>query len=312
MVPEALDRRLREVLDLDRSLEGKSYTAAARIIRFYLGDAWIEQRVSLRDPHDPFMLNEFDEESENRVTHRKRVADLGDAIFGLRNVEGFGAMVARLRQPVTRPRFFEAITAADLVDDGFVVRVTEEVGQRGLDFDFSASRGGQSLAVDVTAKDEGPLTAQTVLNTLQGKRTQFPVVRPGLLVVIIPDSWTLDANADAIQNLVFETTDRYFRGSARKRGTRRINAVKYVWSNTIRVPEKGRFIAEMSHVCVNPNPYHQIEDAIFLAPPTHLGDLRGLHQALAVDAESVVSAMDARSHMPRFWAYYEPAQNVAP
>ena len=50
----------------------QSYGAAFRILRHYLGKDWTDKNIKLCKNHDAFMLNELDEESENRFILRKR------------------------------------------------------------------------------------------------------------------------------------------------------------------------------------------------------------------------------------------------
>ena len=296
-VPPELDAEIKEFLSrpIER-LEERSYGAAFRILRHYLGAPWVERKVLIRGDFDPFLLNEPDEESESRYTHQRRVITLADAIFGLRTSAGHDLMVRRLRERDVRPCYFEATTAAQFIDDGFSVAITNEVGVRGEDFDFSAMRGSQNIAVEVTAKEEGQLTVQTIRNTLNGKRAQLPKDRPGILVIVIPDEWT--QNATVSEPVLTNATGQFL-----ARDTRRINVVAYVWSRTILLPE-GRIIADAIRPYFNSNPRHPIADMGFLTPQN--GDLNWLHAAAAENPAALVETAGATSHMPRFWEHYGP------
>jgi hypothetical protein len=244
----------------------------------------------------PFMLNGPDEERENRLTHQRRVITLADAIFGLRASVGHDSMVRRLRERDVKACYFEATTAAQFIDDGFSVAITNEVGVRGADFDFSAICGCQNIAVEVAARDDGQLSVQTIANTLKGKRSQFPKDRPGILVIVLPDEW---AQNTAVAEQILTNTTRQFLA----RDTQRINAVAYVWSRTILLPQ-GRVIADAIRPYFNPNPRHPIADMGFLTPQN--GDLNGLHIAAAENPADLVEAVGSTSHMRRFWQHYGP------
>jgi hypothetical protein len=296
LVPPGLDAELRQALEIADDPLSISYRAALCILRQYLGADWTDRYVRLRDPHDRFMLNEFDEASESRWIHQKRVVTMGDALFGLRSVEGFNHMVRRLRQREIRSCYFEALTAANFVDDGFHVAITQETGQLGSDFDFSVARNSQTIAVEVTAKKKGVLTSQTILNTLRQKRVQFPQDRPAILFVIIPDNWALGGSES--EEIIVETTTRFL-----ARDTRRINAVVYSWSCTMPAPDGGRLTAEVVRPFFNGDPRHPIGNVDFLTP-NHIGDLHSLLAAFAIDASNVVRTVGETSIMPRFWDHY--------
>lgn len=271
---------------------GQSYGAAFLILRYYLGAAWAEKYLKLRHDHDPFMLNEFDEASENRYTHMHRVLALGDAVYGLQIADGFSNILDRLARRSIRPCYFETTTAADFLDDGFAVSVVPEVNQRGFDFDFSITRDGQSIAVEVTAKNEGIINIDSLYNTLHSKRTQLPKDRPAILFVVIPEEWTQDGAVAEVA--IGGAINRFW-----QTGSRRINVIVLKWTATLNLGE-GRLKAEVIRPYFNPNPYHQLSNVEFLQPPA---DLNGLREAAANREEELTRSLedDPKMIMPRFW-----------
>ena len=92
----------------------------------------------------------------------------------------------------TKPCFIEAQIASLQAANGFRVEIVGESGLRGRDFDLVASRDGIVLNIEVTGKDDIPLSAKTVRNTLTSKRTQLPVTGPAIVYMHVPATWMQD------------------------------------------------------------------------------------------------------------------------
>jgi hypothetical protein len=151
-----------------------------------------------------------------------------------------------------------------LVCNGFQVEIVKEHGKKGEDFDLLAAKGGITVSVEVTSKLDGPLTAQTLKNTLHAKRSQVPPNRPAVLYLHIPADW-MQSESDAfpIFNEVFvEFMKR----------SRRFNVIVLVWEKVI--PLLGGGIPTMSsRACFNNRPRHPFENPqqfeIQLSQPGH-------------------------------------------
>jgi hypothetical protein len=136
------------------------------------------------------------------------------------------------------------------VANGFGVEIVGESGLRGRDFDLTASRAGMTLNIEVTGKDEIPLSAKTIRNTLTSKRTQLPTTGPAVVYMHIPANWMQDKKA--AQAIFSEAFIDVFSRS------RRFNAVVLVWEYVMGTPDGGT-----SHVevwpCHNNNPRHAFD-----------------------------------------------------
>jgi hypothetical protein len=186
-----------------------------------------------------------------------RVVSLADALFSLRDVEGFDALLQRFRERPTKSCFIEAETAVLFVNAGFDVQICRESGVRGRDFDFIAGNTGEFINVEVTAKEPRALTATTIRNTLDDKRNQVPTTGPAILYIQIPSEWADDGAA--IEAAIQDAVVPFFRGS------RRFNAVVFIWDALIQIGE-GAAVALLTRTYVNPNPRHPIRDLSFLGP----------------------------------------------
>lgn len=274
-VPEQLADELIEAGErLEDDLLGLHYRMAFCIIRFYLGEPWATQKVRLQHEFDPFMLNEFDEGSDNRFTHQNRVTQLGDALFRLRNCTNFDVLCERFRSRDTKPCFTEAQIADSFANNGFQIEIVQETGVRGADFDFIAHGTCQDISVEVTAKEQAPLTVAMVKNTLTEKRSQVPADRAAILYIIIPEEWAADAHV--AETTFSEALGNFFEGS------RRFNAVVLVWEATLALGE-GRIFALTYRPYENPLSRHPIDDTSFLRPDHPRGDLNTLRRRIETD-----------------------------
>ncbi len=107
----------------------------------------------------------------NRILYARRTIGLGDAIFTLLKgrFKGAGLLRQRFLTRPTKPCFIETEIASLLGYNGLEVEVIGESGMPG--------------------KEDGPLTVQTISNTLKSKRTQVPSIPPAILYMRIPAEW---------------------------------------------------------------------------------------------------------------------------
>ncbi len=297
-VPERLANELVEAgVRLGDDLPALYYRMAFCIIRFYLGEPWATRKVRLQHEFDPFMLNEFDEGSDNRFTHQNRVVELGNALFELRNCLNFDVLCERFRSRDTKPCFTEAQIAGSFANDGFQVEIVQETGVRGADFDFIAHGTCQDISIEVTAKELAPLTVATVKNTLTEKRSQVPADRAAILYIIIPEEWAADARV--AETTFSEALGYFFEGS------RRFNAVVLVWEATLVLGE-GRIFALTYRPYENPLPRYPIDDTSFLRPDHPRGDLNTLRRRIETDSAGLKRELEyitSEPH-PSFYDWY--------
>lgn len=150
-VPKKLKEELTEAAEKwaeDRY--GMLYCMAFRVIRFFLGAEWADRKIKLQEKPDPFMFNEFDEDSENRFTHMSRVTHLAHSLFCLQNSTNFDAMLMRFAKRSTRPCFYESEIASTFVEAGYKVEIVIETG--GLSPKRSRYRAtASSSSLDITS-----------------------------------------------------------------------------------------------------------------------------------------------------------------
>lgn len=302
-VPEKLAKELIRVGDkYADDLVGQRIAMAYPIIFYYLENPWYVERACLHKKPDPFMLNELNEESENRWVYQDRLVSLADALFQLRDCQNFDVLCERFQDRETKPCFTEATVAKSFSKDGFEVEIVRESGVKGKDFDFLARKDSLEVSVEVTAKDAPELTVATIRNTLDKKRRQVPADRPAILYMIIPEEWT--ENGAEAERIFSEAMESYFRNSET------FNAVCVVWYAKIKLGE-GRIFALTYHPFEHPSPRHPIEDLSFLRPDNPIGDLNSLRNRVKTDSEGLKRELD-EGHggtPPSFFEWYASAKH---
>jgi hypothetical protein len=123
------------------------------------------------------------------------------------------------------------------------------------DFDFYASRDGETVNVEVTALTLGQFSPQNVENALQHKRKQLPDTDPAIIFCVLPESWSETPMGVALGKL----TKKFFGN------TRRISAVVYVIEKHVEWEKDGKVgHLSMQHLCLlNPNPRRPIGSLSF-------------------------------------------------
>jgi hypothetical protein len=269
--------RIEEKTGGNRQLVEQSIASFFLFLAF--GRDWYERKIAFRDDHpDPWMMNGSDRwlkripsatapmsprwwrnetgglwlktaktNDVRRIVYTHRVIRLANALWTIllgeaKGVaEGFDVLRERLRRLNTESSFVEAEIASLLVFNDFGVRIMKETGVRGADFDFSVTRGGTTISVEVTSKRRGALTAQTIKNTLDSKRNQVPADRPAVLYMHVPREWMRGRRAF---NLFSRTISDFFLHS------RRFNAIVLVSEDVIPFLDGG-FPATVMQACYN-------------------------------------------------------------
>ena len=196
------------------------YHAAVAILRYHLGQDFITARIAHTERPDPFMLNDH-RNVTMRPVHFTRVSELADFLYIVDGTPGFAHLLERLRTREMEPVFADAEAAANFCRSGFAVTVKREVGRRGQDFDFSATKDGRLINIEVTTTSVPTFRPNSIRNLLRKKRTQVPRESAAGLYVVIPASW--QEGRSNLQTLLVAATRAAFRTS------KRFNFVSYVW-----------------------------------------------------------------------------------
>jgi hypothetical protein len=254
---------VKELPELERHCKGEKplieHAVASRLLCLCFGWEWYERTIAFQDNADEWMHNLKGDTSENRVLYTRRVIQLGDAVFTLlkTNFKGGDILKQRFLTRPIKPCFAETEIAGLLAYNGYQVEVIGESGVRGEDFDLAASKDGVTLSIEITAKEDGPLTVQNILNTLKYKRTQVPSHRPAVLYLRIPSEWM--AEPDKNRAIFTEAFQEFSRTS------RRFNAYILTWENLVPFLN-GAFLSSYMQPCYNHNARHPYSPSHLLTP----------------------------------------------
>lgn len=174
-----------------------------------------------------------------------RMAQIGDALFGLRNEQGFNDICRRLGSRSLRSTWFEACSAQLFKSRGFSIHARKEEGIRGEDFDFTAVHDEIRVHVEVTALEAPKFSRKTVLSALGKKRQQLPPSGPSVIVCYYPEAWWDQANVDDELAIV---SDKFMRG------TGRVNYVEFLSERKTPMPDGSIRLTFSSSFAANRQP----------------------------------------------------------
>jgi hypothetical protein len=248
-VPERLTDYLRgAAVDFDR--EHFYYFAAAYLSLFYLGKNFTDEKTS------DFLNLRKTIRGGIWWGHSGRVIIIGETLFLMRSAPGFSEFCRRLSGRDLRSTYFEIYAARMFFEGGYEVGAHPEVGVRGEDFDFQASRDGETVNVEVTALTPGKFSPQNVENALYHKRKQLPDTEPAIIFCVLPESWSETPMGVPLGEL----TKKFFGN------TRRVSAVVYVIEKHVEFEKDGKVgHISIQHACLlHPNPRRPLSSLSFM------------------------------------------------
>ncbi len=254
-VPDWLTEKVRDLRSSPyHDRESIYFNAAGWTIAWYL-------RRNIRGETDPFFEFPTDDgviESNHPLwqAHVNRVVSVAETLFLMRNSPGFEEQRKRMAERSIRPAFFEMLSAKQFLKNNFQISARPESGKRGDDFDFIASRAGESINVEVTALTAEEFSEKTIVNRLNDKRDQVPKTSPAVLFCVIPERWTSAGNVNW-DEVLGRITGNFFRG------TKRINVVIFWMEQHLPIASGGSALISVRKPYLNTNTYHQL-DAPFL------------------------------------------------
>jgi hypothetical protein len=234
---EQVEKKVDDRLFIEREM-------SAAFLLEVLGKDWFRSHVALSDSPDTWMLNASEKWIDaNPVSppdlralfYSNRIVRLAGAWFTLldNGFDGTEALLKRFqRRDDTRAVFMETEIASLLSVNGCGVRVIEETGVRGRDYDLSATYHGVETSIEVTAISHRPLSIKTTLNRLQDKRSQVPDDKPAVLYIHVPLMWI---NNYVFAQIVLDTAVRRFFFKSR-----RYNMIVFMWERAMLGGDHGR------------------------------------------------------------------------
>jgi hypothetical protein len=187
-----------------------------------------------------------------------RVFSVADALFQLRNCDGFDVLCAKAPRTDLRATVAELYAARMFDEAGFKVSARPEMNIKRYDYDFSATREFRRTNVEVTAFDEKPYASAAVFNGLRYERKQVPENAPAVVFAYVPHAWFADPDIDA---KLKSDAEQFFYGKGDYKGTGAVNAVVFMNEHYEDMGGKGRLLFSFQTV-INLSARHPCDDVL--------------------------------------------------
>jgi hypothetical protein len=212
----------------------RSFWLAIAVIKYFLGEVWLDEHEHVSPERTaPGFLRVIAGQSAETQISTFRLVDFAELLWNLQCTTGFDMCIDRLGQGVIEPTYAEL----DLGDLGRMLycggvnfRFVEPQQIKGLDYDVEITLAdGMVVCADAKCKLEATeFSADTVRNSLEKARRQFPKDRPSIIFMKVPDRWFKQPT---------QVTGQSLNGIADKFlcGTKRIVSVKFYFSDVVYV-----------------------------------------------------------------------------
>lgn len=205
----------------NKPIEIRWYVMSCRILMHAFGKNWLFKNVLSEGVTE----NEFFKLEENseisRYINQNRIIRLGHMLYALRNISGFDHFVESIKRRDIEPAYFELTVANMLCEDGYNIRFVNESGIKTQDYDLLCSVDDIQFCVESKSRRYSEVfNTKILLNALKKAKGQLPKTKPGVIFILISDSWLHNKSAEAI---VTECVVNYLRT------TERVNKVILIW-----------------------------------------------------------------------------------
>jgi hypothetical protein len=226
------------------------YGMAMEVVLTTLGPEWWKKNCITNAVKPDEFLALPDNSENGRYNHQDRIIKLGHMLYALEDSNGYDAFISSLKTRDLAPTFFELWVANILMQNGYEVEFVETKGQKGLDYDLTASKYGITVSAEAKSRRDGiVLTEKTLCNTLEKARKQLPLSGPGIIFVSIPNEWTMTKDAEEV---IGRSINSFLRNSTR------VNYIILIWHRWIEL-KTARASASLVRQHQNPNPRTSIE-----------------------------------------------------
>jgi len=229
-VPEAIrhitDQNLLNIIanfppDVLRNDSQRAFWTSVGIVKHFFGRDWVESYVfSPNGRRGESFLRVIPGQSAQTQLTTFRIVDFAELLFNLQGVEGIEICLDRMRQGNIEATYAELDFGRMLYSAGIVFRFVEPRQEKGADYDIEiVMTDGTTVCADAKCKIETTnFSENSVKNTLDHARRQFPKDRPSAIFVKTPVRWVETIVAATQLN---EIAHRFLRG------TQRVVSIKY-------------------------------------------------------------------------------------
>jgi hypothetical protein len=201
----------------------RSFWLAIAVVKYFLGQEWLDEHVSWERNTPGFLRVIAGQSAETQISTFKLV-DFAELLWNLQWTAGFDVCIDRLSQGVIEPTYAELDLGRMLYCGSVSFRFVEPQQIKGLDYDIEITLPDDMVVcADAKCKVEATdFSVDTVSNSLEKARRQFPKDRPSIIFMKVPPRWMKQPAPGLSLNAIAENF---------LRRTGRIVSVKFYFSN---------------------------------------------------------------------------------
>jgi hypothetical protein len=192
--------------------------AAMETVRYYIG-----HHIVSRNQDSYLRIQAIPGTAIADPSYQLRILLIAETLFLLRHSDGFAEFCRRLGYRDIRAAFYEAFSARLFLEAQYEIHARPETYVKGEDYDFSATKNGERINVEVTTLAAKQFSPKTIPNSLGQKHKQVPNTAPAIVFVGLPPQWVIESRD--WESYLTKVTRDFFRQ------TKKINAVVFMGEN---------------------------------------------------------------------------------
>jgi hypothetical protein len=184
-----------------------AYYLGHQILRYYLGDQWVESNVFDNAPgtakwhrQSRAFLKSDSIDREDNFRHQHRVIELADCLYNLQDIPGIDQRIQLMQRDNLLSAFVELQCARIMATPSCKLRFITPQNEEQPYYDAEITTpAGRTICCEIKAKDETTvLDERAVISTIEQARKQLPKSMPGMVWITIPETWSTQPGAKAI------------------------------------------------------------------------------------------------------------------
>lgn len=179
------------------------------VVKHFMGESWINDYLRDGKRDDFFRVVFEDEKSHDPYVQSFRITDLAELFFNLQNIEGFDSCISKMQNDIAQPTYAELDIGRMIYCNDWPFKFIVPQQKKRLDYDYEITlQDGLVICADAKCKLESTqLSEETIVDSLDHAKGQFPEDRPAIVIVKIPQQWMENENHAAV---VLSATNKFF------------------------------------------------------------------------------------------------------
>jgi hypothetical protein len=145
-----------------------------------------------------------------------RVYDFAEVLYNLQYIQGFQALMKRMRTAEAEAGFAELQVGRILYINGVDFRFVTPLGQTGADYDLEIRVPGHTICGETKCKiSTTRLNVESLAKDLRKAARQLPEDKPGIIFLKFPQEWFESGDQAAAERQTVEAASMALRATAR-------------------------------------------------------------------------------------------------